>query len=523
VVADQVLVVRRTLEEKLLPHDHDGADTQVGQSLDQGNPEVNNATDMGNVGTCTRRCSVAADCGQGQACTSGVCTGGTSSRCSSETKDSSGGTGVFGASMLRTSSKSTSDDAMGSGGSANTAASAELLSFQILQKNDTQSWTTPGAHGTFNVSPEWDLIIDIARDGLRTATQASLLQPFVSGHRWDRGRQGLGVGLGRSFYIFIGPVPVMAEVSVTAAFGISLQFEFDLNSDYPCIGTAQCYQQHTELKTFAEANQVCQEAGGQLAELSSASALSGARAAVTDATKEYWVGAQLGVMWPQPSCATNRSDSTCLTQSITRYRWIKSNAPFAEQHAKGSTLMNTASYASAFGGTTSQLNGLRPRVPSLGGVVLKKAASASNDALFSRSESETKPFVCEFAPASRARASMWSAGIVLNAAAGASFSLCLPHSSIGICLSAGINLIDAELKFAFERTNTRLWDRAGLLMSAEGTDAFKITAGIAFLTGAISVEIKLLFFSISYDLVSFDGVKKFEWELYKHEFPTSQQ
>lgn len=522
VVADQVLIVRRTMEQKLLPHDHDGADTQVGQSLDQGNPDVNNSTDMGNVGTCTRRCTVTPDCGQGQTCVSGVCTGGTASRCTSETKDSSGGTGVFGASMLRTSTKSTSDDNQSNGGTATTTGTAELLGFQILQQSNTQSWTTPGAHGSFTISPNWDLIIAIARDGLRTATQAAILQPIITGRHWEGGRQGLGIGLGRNFFIFIGPVPIMAEVGVTAGFGLSLQFEFDLASDYPCIGTQTCYVLHSEKKSLSDANAVCQDAGGQLAELSSANALAGARAAITDASVDHWVGGQLATLWPQPSCATVPRDASCVTQSVTKYRWIKSNTPFAEQHATSTTLFNTSTYTSAFGGSNSQLSALTPRVPSLGGVALRKASAASNDSLRSSSETDLKPFVCEFAPASRARASTWSAGIVLSAAAGASFSACVPHSSLGICLSAGINLIDAQMSFAFERSNTRLWDRQGLLMSAEGTDAFKITASIAFLTGAISVEVKLLFFSISYDLVSFEGVKKYEWELYKHEFPTSQ-
>jgi len=332
------------------------------------------------------------------------------------------------------------------------------------------------------------------------------------------GRKGLGIGLGRSFYIFIGPIPIVAEVSLTAGFGLSLQFAYDLNSDYPCIGTQQCYVVHSEHLSLAEANSTCQDAGGQLAELSSANALAGTRAAIPDTTLQYWVGGQQAVLWPQPSCARNPNDWVCLNQSQTRYRWIKSNTPFAEQHARGSELFNTTSYASAFGGSLSQLGALR----SLGGVTLQKAANASEDTLRSSSETDLRPFVCEFVPAARARASTWSAGIVLSAAVGASFSVCVPHSSLGVCLSAGLNFVDAQMGFVFERANTRLWDSQGLLLSAEGTDAFKITASLSFITGAISVEVKMLFFSISYDLVTFDGVQKLEWELYKHEFPTRQ-
>lgn len=522
VVSDQVLIVRRTMEQKLLPHDHEGADTQVGQSVDQGNGEVNNATDMANVGTCTRRCTVTADCGTGQSCSSGVCTGGSSSRCSSQTRNSSGGTGVFGASMLRTSTGSVSDDNQASGGSASSSGTGELLGFNVLQQSSTSDWTTPGAKGTFTINPDWDIIIEIARDGVRTASQAALLQPFIAPARFVGGRKGLGIGLGRSFYIFIGPIPIMAEVSLTAGFGLSLQFAYDLNSDYPCIGTQQCYVVHSEHLSLAEANSTCQDAGGQLAELSSANALAGTRAAIPDTTLQYWVGGQQAVLWPQPSCARNPNEPVCINQSQTRYRWIKSNTPFAEQHARGSELFNTASYASAFGGSLSQLGALQPRVPSLGGVTLQKAANASNDTLRSSGETELRPFVCEFAPASRARASTWSAGIVLSAAVGASFSVCVPHSSLGVCLSAGLNFVDAQMGFVFERANTRLWDDQGLLLRAEGTDAFKITASLSFITGAISVEVKMLFFSLSYDLLTFDGVQKLEWELYKHEFPTRQ-
>ncbi len=522
VVSDQVFIVRRTMEKKLLPHDHDGADTQVGQSVDQGNGDVNNATDMGNVGTCTRRCTVTADCGTGQTCASGVCTGGSSSRCSSQTRDSSGGTGVFGASMLRTSSSSVSDDNQASGGSATSGGTGELLGFNVLQQSSTSAWTTPGAKGTFTINPDWDVIIDIAREGVRAASEAALLQPMIAPARFVGGRKGLGIGLGRSFFIFIGPIPIMAEVSLTAGFGLSLQFAYDLNSDYPCIGTQRCYVAHSERLNLTDANAICQDAGGQLAELSSANALAGARAAITDTTLQYWVGGQQAILWPQPSCAGNPNDSACISQSLTRYRWIKSNTPFAEQHARGSELFNTTSYAAAFGGSLSQLSALRPRVPSLGGVTLQKAANASGDTLRSGSETDLRPFVCEFAPASKARASTWSAGIVLSAAVGASFSICVPHSSLGICLSAGINFVDAQMGFVFERANTRIWDPQGLLVSAQGTDAFKITASLSFITGAISVEVKLLFFSISYDLVTFDGFSKLEWELYKHEFPTRQ-
>lgn len=522
VVADQVFIVRRTMEQKLLPHDHDGADTQVGQSVDQGNGDVNNATDMANVGTCTRRCTITADCGSGQTCSSGVCTGGSSSRCSSETRNSSGGTGVFGASMLRTSTSSVSDDNQDSGGSATSTGTGELLGFNILQQSSSSAWTTPGTKGTFTINPDWDVLIDVARQGVRAASEAALLQPIIAPARFVGGRKGLGIGLGRSFFIFIGPIPIVAEVSLTAGFGLSLQFDFDLNSDYPCIGTQQCYVVHSEQRSLAEANSICQDAGGQLAELSSANALAGTRAAITDTTLQYWVGGQQAVLWPQPSCARTPNDPSCINQSQTRYRWIKSNTPFAEQHALGAELFNTSSYAAAFGGSSSQLSALRPRVPSLGGVTFQKASSAGNDALRSSSETDLRPFVCEFAPASKARASTWSAGIVLSAAVGASFSLCVPHSSLGICLSAGLNFVDAQMGFAFERANTRRWDSQGLLVSSVGTDAFKITASLSFITGAISVEVKLLFFSISYDLVTFDGVSKLQWELYQHEFPTRQ-
>lgn len=521
VVANEVLVVKRSLEEKLLPHDHTSADTEVGNSIDQGNPNVNNETDSGNVGTCLRRCTVSADCGSGQTCRAGVCEGGSSTRCTSQTSNSSGGSGVFGASLVRTTSRSTLEDGMAMGGSGRSESTAELLGFQVLQRDEASQWTTPSAQGQFTISPNWSLLVDIAREGLRNAARASLLEPIVKPKVAER--DGLSVGVGRTFNIFIGPLPIMAEVSATAGFSLALQFSFDLRSDYPCIGSSTCYQLRTERRTFAEANTLCQEAGGQLAELSTAAALAGTRAAIPDTTLEYWVGGQQSVRWPEPSCATNRSSPTCINQSTTRYRWVKSNTPFAEQRATSATLLNAASFASAFGGTAAQLGALSPRVPNLGGIAMRKGASAANDALLARNPTETRPFVCEFAPAARARASAWSAGVVLGAAAGVSFSACVPHTNLGICLSAGLNLIDAELSFAFERTNMRLWNAQGLLLGQEGTDAFKITAGIGFLTGAISVEVRLLFFSLSYDLVRFDGVKRFDWELYKHEYPTSQQ
>jgi len=520
VVANEVLIVKRSLEEKLLPHDHDGADTEVGNSIDQGNPDVNNESDSGNVGTCRQRCTVTADCLGGQTCTAGVCEGGTATRCTSQTSSSSGGTGVFGASLVRSSSKSSLDDGMNAGGSGTTTSNAELLGFQVLQREDSSRWTTPGAHGEFTISPDWGLIIDVAREGLRAATVAAIAEPIVK--RKIEG-DGLALGLGRRFFIFIGPVPIMAEVSATVGFGLSLAFSFDLRSDYPCIGTTACYRLHSERKTLAEANELCQEAGGQLAELTSATALAGTRAAITALNQDHWIGAQQAILWPEPSCATNRQSTQCIVQSTTRYRWIKSNQPFAEQRARDLPLINQATLANAFAGSQRQLGNLSPRVPDLGGVAFRKATAAPDDVLVARSELETKPFVCEFEPAAKARSSAWSAGIVLSFTAGLSFSACVPHSSLGICLSAGLNLIDANLTFAFERTNTRLWNAQGLLLSQEGTDAFKITAGIDFLTGALSVEVRLLFFSVGYDLVKFNGLANYETELYRHDFPTSGQ
>ncbi len=446
VVSNQVVALTRWFEKMPFAFAQSSLSGSAGRPMHQGNSSVSSNGSSGSQVECDRACTVDADCGGGDTCTGnangkvGACTGaGRDTRCRNTDNSSLNSGGALSMSLYSTTTVS-SNRSTQTGTKSHVSSVSKAMDFTVLDGGEDDegeaNWQVghPGTQWSLSFSPNWDVIINLLR-GETLAEQASPLQVLFSKQKLSLQMQGLGVGVGREYLFYLGPIfPVTLSLSAGVGFGVAVNLSMAANAEpnYPCLGgTGPCFRYYATPSTLTEANDSCLSAGGRLAELRTATEREGVKAAIGNNSGEAWVGNQLSYKYPYARCATN-ADGDCKNRSRTVYRWMRTGAPLVEQAGLNTTLVNQD--ASVL--TATQLSTLTTKVPDMAGVAFDKGADRFRSHLLK----DKLAYVCQFSPATAGASSKIAVGLGLGAAAGVNASMCFPGSNLGLCLSLSLSL-----------------------------------------------------------------------------------
>jgi hypothetical protein len=402
------------------------------------------------------------------------------------------------------------------GAEVSTSMTAEMLGFQLIDPMDPESSSVPfpadssTASSTpvkITLAPPWDDI----RDALEQANQGNTLPEWTTG-RYG-GQMGLGVGWGYKWRWQIGPVPV--TVTFTFTVGASVEVEAQLQfgpgdgQEYPCIGTDSCVVKVDQPAGFREAARNCNVQGGRLAELSTL-----AEANAVDAQRggdEVWLGAQLAYQYPEPQCATNFTRSECLTGSKTEYRWMSNSVAFASNDAEAAPTYDSDAIYNA---TQSGLSTSYPNA---------SAVSYMPDGTLRRlGVNYQKPYLCTFDAAAKERFFRWQLALKMGAAAGFNLQGCTPDpdAPVNFCLGAGLNIVSFNIGPVYENIYHWLY-RAGeeQPFSRRGNTNISVPWALKLFAGSVSASVEFLWFSVSWNLLTYDGITAAEGKLYDVDTP----
>lgn len=399
------------------------------------------------------------------------------------------------------------------GEQVSSSMTAEMLGFQLIDPMDPASSsvsypadteTVASTPVAFSLAPDWD--------GIKASLQRA---SAGRAEEWDTGRyggqMGLGVGWGYKWRWQIGPVPVLVSFTFTVGASVALEAEVQFRPSpdqaYPCIGTEPCYVKFSQPASFRDAARTCNLKGGRLAELSSqveANALDQVRG-----QDEIWLGAQLAYRHPKPACATNYNSSECLPQSRTEYRWMSNSQAFATNQASGAPTFFSANIFNAL------QSGLGTRYPNDSAVVYRPTGN-----LGSLGVDNQRPFVCSFDPAASQRFLRWQLALNMGAAAGFNLTGCVPNDNPGFCLGAGFNIVALSIGPKYESIFHWLY-RPGESepFSRRGNTNVSVPWSLKLFEGQVVASVNFLWFSISWNLVSYDGITAAEGKLYDADTP----
>ena len=530
VVSDQIGVVTRRYEKTPFPQSSSTTDSAVGVSKSQGNKTSSTANDMGSQEACQRSCTVDADCPTGQKCTVattgqvGQCQGtGPNTECTNTDKNTLGSAGAYGSSLFESSTKSRTRQAS-DGIDSSVSSTSKAFNYTVLDSGDdadkpekfnTIKGEWPKTKWNLEFSPNWDVIVGLLK-GEELATMLSPAQIIFNTEKPAPDIQGLGVGIGKDFVWFIGPVPLIVSLSAGVGFGVAVALEIEVKppSTYPCTGkTSNCFQASTDSLSLKDAVAACVAKGGYLAEGLTASDVAGIKAASTSGA--YWIGAQLAFDYDSADCATTPTQA-CIENSKTYFKWINNGGTFGQQNGVFSTLITPDTYKAYSGyDAATQLSFMQNQVPILSGVQY----IAVKDLLLAASIDQKVPYICEFAPAAYGTSKKLAVGLKLAGAAGFNASACAPSPQAGLCLTAGISFLSEEFQFYRTVWRTELFDANNKPMFTMGSDAFDINLEGKLITGAIGLELKLVFFTIRWEIANFKYGDLGSQTLYHHAYP----
>ncbi len=402
------------------------------------------------------------------------------------------------------------------GDEAGTSMTAEMVGFQLIDPMDPESSSVgfPADASsassnpiTISLAPDWD--------GIKTALERA---STGSATEWETGpyggQMGLGVGWGFKWKFFIGPVPVIVSFTFTvgASVKIEAQFQFRPTPEqaYPCIGTETCAIRVAEAKTFRDAARDCNVRGGRLGELSSqaeADAVDAARAG-----QEIWLGGQLAYRHDKPSCATNFVASECLAKSRTEYRWMSNSVAFASNNSNAAPDYTPGAIYNA------AQAGLATSYPNPRAITYE-----ANGALGTAGTNEGRQYVCVYEPTFRERFFRWQLGLSMGAAAGFTLKGCTPYENPGFCLQASFNVVSFNIGPVFE--NVYHW----LIRANEdeswgrrGNTNISVPWALKLFEGGVSAAVNFLWFTISWNLLTYDGITAAEGKLYDADTPVHE-
>ncbi|CAN0446429.1 unnamed protein product, partial [Laminaria digitata] len=360
---------------------------------------------------------------------------------------------------------------------------------------------TPGSSRklTFNISPDWD---NVAR-----VLNGSDPSPNTE---WDAGtisgREGLGYAIGYTLMFNIGPVPVFVTIKFTVGASVGLKIEIELapepGDEYKCLGeTEDCFVLERENTGFADAAEACSEAGGRLAELNNKDE--------SDDLTAFLKGENVQAAWIGAQQAYEKN------KRVTEYRWLSDSKSFASDENGG-----TVRYFDNIHVTNKR--GLATYGEEGGAVFYNPTSEELGAARVSGGSAGALPYVCTLPPADSEVYFKWSTSVGIGAGAGIALEGCTPSPFVGFCLSAGVNIISAEIAPTVGQTFRWLL-REGEAFSRNGVLSFTIPFTLTLFSGEVKalLRITLLLVELSLEWIihSFDGIKIFEVDLYKLELP----
>lgn len=354
----------------------------------------------------------------------------------------------------------------------------------------------------FTLTPNWENIAAV----LNGADPSPVTE-------WDKGRfggqDGLGFSLGYNTMFNIGPVPVFVTIKFTVGASVGISFTLALEPEedddqYECLApdaTEDCVVVSTEPASFADAVEDCSESGGRLSELQDAAEATKLRAALQDeGVTAAWIGAQLAY----------EKDT-----QVTEYRWMTDSAPFASD-ANGGTVryFSNINIPNKRGLATFRETGAavfyNPEAQELGAAKVEGDMPAA------------LPYACTLRRATKEVYFEWATALKIGAGAGFGLEGCTPSPVAGFCLSASLNIVNAELAPTVGQTFRWLFDGAEPF-ARNGILYFKIPFTMSLFSGDVKAALKLAltFFelAIEWTIHSFDGIELFNIDLYEVTLP----
>lgn len=526
------------------------------QPNDQGNTALSGGSDVGSNAdsngriSCIRTCRVNLDCGTGGSCTNattmslGQCTRTDQNyACEnrSQSKNTSSGrelnSSLYNATTEnRTAPPSNSPSSPGVASVAG-AAAAEMLGFQSFDLNRSQSSTspTPGTNGytiEVTLAPDIPQLIETFRKRRITGIYSSdVRKALMRTRKFRRGssafegnREALQYVVGREFYLGIGPLPIIAEVGLSAGVGFDITLKVQSETAdsstsaprYPCLsqtGAQKCYVANAETKTWQEAQAACASSGGRLATIKTTDDYDKTASALIEggvAGDDVWLGAQAAYLFDNPLCGTNGNTADCRNGSQTGWFWLDGTA-FARQSRLATT---TQPVSSGHGLPQAPSFGVASPVPTKTGLTLRHLPyRLSSDAI-----TASKAYVCEYEGATMTHFRGFSATFGLTAGVGASAGACTPSNRLGVCLSLNLNFLTASFGFEVGTETTGVF-RGGRPRATLGLNLNVGTVEWSLLSGSIDVEFRALYVSRTVNIVEFKGVPLADEELYNRSNP----
>jgi hypothetical protein len=354
-----------------------------------------------------------------------------------------------------------------------------------------------------------------------------------------KGAEGLGLALGREFYIQIGPVPLTVEIALTAGVGFELKLAGSVerseagmsNSGYPCLNNSstRCFSAESDAQNFGEAHRQCQLKGGRLAPVITPADYTAINTALDDASlgsSEVWLGGQAAYNYGYPACATNGgkwTDGTgapdggysdnCRSNSATGYLWLT-----GQRVAQQTGLSPTVSSVANHGFPSSNFTLPASFIPDKSGLTYRKQPFL----LSARRATETLPYVCQYEPATSVITQKGEVGFTIEASIGLGAAICLPSSKIGVCLAVDLKFVALSLGFEAGSQNTSVYtglNTAKRLRTVIGVTSNRGGAELTALSGSLQMQLRFLFWSKGFDLKNFGPAGKKEWPFYENENP----
>jgi hypothetical protein len=400
-----------------------------------------------------------------------------------------------------------------------------LFGFQVfnLSKREKEAQSAGAWSVTINLTPNLDNI-GKAIKGRRAGPVKTDAKPIKTQPKGGAERDGLAMVLSTSIPFTLGPFPFELELSMSVGFGFgaSVTLAGDRQTStsmfqpkYPCLktGAQRCVVAYDALKTFDDATEDCQLKGGRLAEIRTTADLTEVKSAIASlggASEVFWLGGQLSYQYADARCEVSR-DGRCAGLSRTRYSWLTGNVPFANQRRVETALIDPASLVGNHG-FGNNLGALVTKVPEKAAVLLKKDTGllVTDEARFPHR------YACEFDPANSYVEASLGVEVKAEFTYGIGASICTPSSSIGFCLGVGLNFINAGIAIGAKHSTIVIFNNSNIKVALLGRGEVTGTWGVSALSGALFAELKLLFWSTSWEIAAYKGLISLEGEL----FPT---
>ncbi|MBX3204528.1 MAG: hypothetical protein KF764_05635 [Labilithrix sp.] len=384
---------------------------------------------------------------------------------------------------------------------AGPSGQGEVLGYQVIDVDDDDDKRTFDKTKTnvydgtkqpikISIAPNWDLLIQ--------SLKPQVPPPGTVTKGRAGGRIGLGIGLESK-----APVFGLGFATLSYAVAASISLEFNMNwvpaSPYPCTNGSRtkCFAAIPTAMTQASARKACEARGGRLAEMLTDSDRTGILG-VASAAQNYWTGGQLNYSFSDVTCARNPSSQACKNASTTKFAWLASNKEFGSLAGTGGNAVLNASSK-----IPPAENGLTTNVPIDSGVVLHGATRAAT----TQPQASAFAPICEYTGAAKTEYEEWTVGLAVGAAAGATLGFCTPSAEIGICLQGTLNFVDVSIEPQFGHRAWTLYDGSGRRFQRYGSTFVDTPFSLAIMSGQVAIVANFLFFSTSWTLSQYNGIK----------------